>query len=551
MTGPTILGPDGKALPRPRASALAGSSGTPWDGADVYGQHTAGWNPLLWSPDVEINQYRDRLVSRVRDLVRNDGWASGTVTRILDAAIGGEFRPIAKPDYRALAALSGNPAFDHVWADEFGRAVDAAWRTWADDPGRYCDAGRRLTFTQQARVAFRHKLVDGDALALVLWLPERMGPGRARYATSLQLIDPDRLSNPAQAYDTEWCRGGVEIDRYGAAVAYHIRRAHQGDWFAAAQAVSWERVAREDEFGRARVVHDFEHDRAGQHRGGAGIFTPVLTRLKMLIKYDSTELDAAIINALLAAYIESPFDPALVGEAHGEGEGLGAYQEQRAGFHQERGLRLNGARIPTLFPGEKINAVAASRPVSNFADFESAVLRNVAAGAGVAEQTVSQDWSRTNYSSARAALLEAWKTMNRRRADFGAGFASPARTAWLEEEFDRNELPLPSGASARGRATGEVPDFIEARGAYARCRWIGPGRGWIDPVDEKAGAILGIDAGLSTLDAECAENVGVDWQEILHQRALEIDSFKKLGLPLPSWANAQTARDAAKKPEAQ
>lgn len=542
MAGPTILGPDGKPLARPRASALAGESMTPWDGADVYGQHTAGWNPLLWSPDVEINQYRDRLVSRVRDLVRNDGWASGTVTRILDAAIGGEFRPVAKPDYRALAALSGNAGFDHVWADEFGRAVDAAWRTWADDPGRYCDAGRRLTFTQQARVAFRHKLVDGDALALVLWLPERMGPGRARYATSLQLIDPDRLSNPAQAYDTETCRGGVEIDRYGAAVAYHIRRAHQGDWFAAAQAVSWERVAREDEFGRARVVHDFEHDRAGQHRGGAGIFTPVLTRLKMLIKYDSTELDAAIINALLAAYIESPFDPALVGEALGEGEGLSAYQEQRAGFHQERGLRLNGARIPTLFPGEKINAVAASRPVSNFADFESAVLRNVAAGAGVAEQTVSQDWSRTNYSSARAALLEAWKTMSRRRADFGAGFASPARTAWLEEEFDRAELPLPGG---------EVPDFIEARGAYSRCRWMGPGRGWVDPTAEKTGSVIGMDAGLSTLEMEAAENVGVPWEELLEQRALELKRFDELGIPRPEWAGQLTATQAAKKPEAQ
>lgn len=543
--GVSILGPDGRPLPprRPRAAALAGSGQmTPWDGADVFGQHTAGWNPLLWSPDVEINQYRDRLVSRVRDLVRNDGWASGTVTRILDAAIGGEFRPVAKPDYRALAALSGNAAFDHVWADEFGRAADAAWRTWADDPGRYCDAGRRLTFTQAARVAFRHKLVDGDALALVLWLPERIGPGRARYATALQLIDPDRLSNPAQAYDTEWCRGGVEIDRYGAAVAYHIRKAHQGDWFAAAQAVTWERVAREDEFGRARVVHDFDHDRAGQHRGGTGIFTPVLTRLKMLIKYDGTELDAAIINAMLAAYIESPFDPALVGEAFGEGECLGAYQAQRAGFHDERALRLNGARIPTLFPGEKINMVAATRPVSNFADFEGAVLRNVAAGAGVAEQTVSQDWSRTNYSSARAALLEAWKTMNRRRVDFGSGWASPARAAWLEEESDRGELPLPAG---------EVPDFIAARGAFSRCRWMGPGRGWVDPTAEKQGSVIGMDAGLSTLEMEAAENVGVPWEELLEQRALELKRFDELGIPRPEWAGQLTATQAAKKPEAQ
>jgi capsid protein len=37
----------------------------------------ANWQPALWSPDNEINIYRDRIVSRMRDLVRNDGWASG------------------------------------------------------------------------------------------------------------------------------------------------------------------------------------------------------------------------------------------------------------------------------------------------------------------------------------------------------------------------------------------------------------------------------------------------------------------------------------------
>lgn len=39
-------------------------------------------------------------MSRARDLVRNDGWANGAVTRLLDNAVGANFRPIMKPDYR-------------------------------------------------------------------------------------------------------------------------------------------------------------------------------------------------------------------------------------------------------------------------------------------------------------------------------------------------------------------------------------------------------------------------------------------------------------------
>lgn len=537
----TIYGPNGEALPAAtrRASMLAGAGSSPYDAADIYGQHMAAWRPYLGSPDSDLNMYRDRIAARVRDMVRNDGWAAGAVTRVLDNAIGANFRPNAKPDYRALAAYSGNSAFDSVWADEFGRAVEACWRTWANDPGRYCDAARSLTVSQIMRLAFRHKLVDGDALAVMQWMPERVGVGRARYATTIQLVDPDRLSNPQLRFDTQALRGGVEVDEYGAAIAYHIRRAHQADWFSADKSLTWDRIPRETEWGRPVIVHDFDHDRAGQHRGGAGVLTPVLQRLKMLVKYDSTELDAAIINAIFGAYIESPYDHALVEGALGEGDEIGANQAERSAFHSERKIALGEARMPILFPGEKIGVVSAARPNSNFREFEGAVLRNAAAGIGISAQQLSNDWSDVNYSSARAALLEAWKTLTRRRGDFAAGFASPIYGGWLEEAMEVEGLPLPSGA----------PDFVECRGAYSRCEWIGPGRGWIDPVAEKQGAILGMDAALSTLQQECAEQ-GQDYEEVIAQRAKEVRMFKEHGLPLPEWAAGSPASQASQQPEA-
>lgn len=534
-----ILGPDGYPIPPRRPSALVGPSGAPYDAADIMGDHMASWRPPLWSPDTELNMYRDRIVSRVRDLVRNDGWAAGGVTRILDNAIGANFRPIVKPDYLALAALTGNKEFDAKWADEFGRVVEAWWRVWANDPGRYCDLERNLTVSQIMRLGFRHKLVDGDALALMHWKEDRIGRGRARFATTVQLVDPDRLSNPQQQFDQHRTRGGVKLDDDGAAVGYYIRKAHQGDWFSAADSMSWELVDRETSWGRQIVVHDFDSDRAGQHRGGAGILTPVVQRLKMLITYDSKELDAAIINAIFGAYIESPFDHQFVEQALGENDELNAYQQGRVDFHNDRRIQLGGARMPILFPGERINAVTAARPASNFADFENAVLRNAAAGMGISAQQLSQNWSDVNYSSARASLLEAWKTLSRRRSDFAIGFAQPIFNAFLEELFDEVELPLPDGA----------PDFIDARAAYSRCTWMGPGRGWVDPVAEKQGAILGMQSGLSTLEAECAENVGTDWEEILDQRARECEAFKERGLPLPPFMVLETATEATKKPE--
>ncbi|WP_310630814.1 phage portal protein [Paraburkholderia sp.] len=555
MTNPNvqILGADGKPMPparRGRALGMNGSyngysSHSAYDAADMRGQHMRDWNPVLWSPDGELNPYRDRIVSRVRDLVRNDGWASAAITRTLDNVIGADFRPVCKPDYRALAIQTGLSTFDHRWADEFGRALEAAWRTWSEDPARFCDAQRKLTVSQMFHVAFRHKLIDGDALGILQWLPERLAKG-ARYATVLQLIDPDRLSNPQQNFDQQTMRGGVEVDEYGAAIAYHIRKAHQGDWFSGNKQVSWERIAAETEWGRPIVVHDYDFDRASQHRGGAGILTPVLERLKMLIKYDGTELDAAIINAIFGAYVTSPFDKQLVGEALGDGEEeahetMNGYQDARADFHDKNQLRLGGARLPILFPGEDIKTVAAARPAGNFAEFENAMLRHVAAGTGMSAQQISQNWSDVNYSSYRAAALEAWKTFDRRRKNFGRGFGQPILCALAEEAMDLGELPLPAGA----------PEFMAARAAYTRAWWMGPGRGYVDPLKERQGAALGIESGFSTLEEESAELSGTDWRDNVDQRAIEVEYYESRGVPLPSTLQGAGADVATEEPKAQ
>ena len=525
---------------RRRTSMIRGEGATAYDAAGYDSPETRDWNAYLVSPDVEINFTRDIVVARVRDLVRNDGWASGAVTRILDSVIGADFRLVAKPDWQALGAYA--KTLDRVWADEFGRAAEALWRSWANDPGRWCDGGRRYTVPQLFRLAFRQELVDGESLAVMLWLPQRMGYGRARYSTALQLIDNDRLSNPQLGIDTIHRRAGVEIDDWGAAIAYHIRRAHQGDWFNAANSVIWDRIGRETEFGRPVVIHHFDSDRPAQHRAAGGLFTPVLGKLKMLSQYDQVELQAAVVNSVFAAYIESSAEIATMQDALSPQQSGG-----EAPMHDSR-LKIKDGILPVLRPGEKIVALDSKRPYSGYGPFERAVLRNVASAMGITAEQLSQDWSTVNYSSARAALLEAWKTLDRRRRDFGSGFASPVYGAFLEEAMDRGELPLPAGA----------PDFIEARAEYACCKWMGPPRGWIDPTKEAQAAVLRMDAGLSTLEQECAEQ-GLDWEEVVAQREVERRRFIQLGLPFPTWFGQETpagesAEQAAakpKKPEAQ
>jgi capsid protein len=57
-----------------------------------------------------------------------------------------------------------------------------------------------------------------------------------------------------------------------------------------------------------------------------------------------------------------------------------------------------------------------------------------------------------------------------------------------------------------------------------------------------------MDATLSTLKHECAEQ-GLDYKEVLHQRANEIRLLEELGIELPDWVGIDALAEAAK-PEA-
>ncbi|WP_435330820.1 hypothetical protein [Morganella morganii] len=58
-----ILGADGRPLPpaapKMKYGALSGSGRVPYDAADSFSDQMANWQPALWSPDNEINIYRE------------------------------------------------------------------------------------------------------------------------------------------------------------------------------------------------------------------------------------------------------------------------------------------------------------------------------------------------------------------------------------------------------------------------------------------------------------------------------------------------------------
>lgn len=519
----TALSVPAAAGAKPRVRVPAGRQGSAnFTGADLQHQDLAGWVPRRQPSDVALLWEQETLVGRSEDLARNDGWARSGKRRYLDSMVGSGLRLFANVDYKALG-------LEAAWAREFNRAAEARYRTWSEDPDCFCDAGRRLSIGAMHRLLAGFELEAGEGIAVALWL-DRGGPSR----TAFQVINPARLGNPWGRPESEEMRGGVELGSQGEPLAYWFAHAHPGDTLAwGARRFDWERVERETWWGRRQVLHSFEALDANQVRGVTP-FAPLIKSLKMLGRHDEATLQAAVIDAVLGAYVESPMDPELVAQALGAGKGgaLGDYQAGREAFHKASAIRFGQTQLPILFPGEKVNLVASQRPGSNFVPFQEFVLRKIAAGLGVTYEQLSQDWSKVNYSSARAALLEAWKFLAVQRHSFAFNVPQQMYALWLEEELDAGTLPLPANA----------PDFYApgAKAAYSRARWIGPARGHVDPEKEAKGQALLYELGSTDLQTICAEQ-GRDWEEVAEQRLVELQRFKELGLPPPSWARMEGA----------
>lgn len=501
-----LVAADGTPL---RRLANAYTTTTAFRGADRLSQEMGGFLPPLRAAAAELHPERDALVARNRDLIRNNGFAAGIETELLESVIGSNWRLSAKPNWRALGLT-------YRQAIEWAARVEALWKAYADDPGCWIDASRKLRFAGLLRAQFATWFGTGEHLAVPVWLPDRVGPGRAQCATAIRLIDPDRLSNPSGSPESARLRGGIALGDHGEPLGYWIRNAHPNDYVLAIEAMTWTFVPRETEWGRPTCLHGGDFKRADQHRAPPPM-SSVLEALRMQDVYERGEASAAILNAIFAAVLQLPLhgDPEFAEEM--------LTGKKKDGTALESGtadVNLSGLRIPQLPPGVELKFLNAARPVAPaFAQFEESVLRRISAGIGLSYEQVARDYSKTNYSSARASLLQAWKFLTGRSEFMASTFADHLYALWLEEQIDQGVIELPAGA----------PDFYTARSAWTQSRWIGPGRGLIDPTKERQASQMGIDIGLSTLEEEVASE-GKDWNDILEQRAYEMERMRELGM---------------------
>jgi lambda family phage portal protein len=186
-------------------------------------------------------------------------------------------------------------------------------------------------------------------------------------------------------------------------------------------------------------------------------------------------------------------------------------------------IGIDGAMIPHLFPGTKLNLKNVGTPGGVGTQYEESLLRYIAAGLGLSYEALSHDYSKTNYSSGKLATNQMDQFMASRKRHVADRFASDVYALVLEEMMADGDVPLPRGVRR------DIFYAKLAKEAFCSCTWIGSGAGQVDEIKETQAALLRIAGGVSTHEKECA-GMGLDWRDVVAQRAREVTAFEKVGV---------------------
>lgn len=445
---------------------------------------TADWFTSNTSADAEIKTSLRKLRDRSRQLCRDNPYARQAKRTTQINVIGQGIKMQSQ-----VMALRGKKRDDRI-----NTAIETAWERWCKRD--HCDVAGRNSFLMMELLAAGALPESGE----VLFRMVRQRFGKSRIPLALEIIESDLLDDEytgeVSAKGNEW-RMGVEIDKWGRPVRYAFLTRHPGDyWFQGADRKNEKHV-----FLPAKdVIHLFIPERPGQNRG-VPWFASVMDDVHQLEGYEQ----AAVVRARAASALMG-----FITSAEGELEGDTVENDQRLS-------EFEAGVFKYLNPGESITVPNLSSPDAQYEMFVRAKTRRFASGFGASYETISRDFSETNYSSSRLSLLEDREHWRNVQSYLVENFHQRVFEEWLDAAVLSGEL--------------ELPDYELRPDRYDRPRWQARGWSWVDPLKEVQAYREAEAAGYMT-KSQIVAQLGSDLDDNLQQLQREQQLALDLGVTL-------------------
>lgn len=427
-------------------------------------KRTQRWFTNGSDANAEIAMDLNTLRNRSRDLRRNNPIAKRAIEEATNGVVGTGIRTIIKGSSKDI--------------------LQVKWNKWAGTTK--CDYDGQNNLMGLQRLILDAVQESGEVLV------RRRSINDMEFPFQFQVMEADFLKNSLinelNPDNENKIIQGVEYNKSGKRVAYHLYKTHPGSVDFGMKVETIRVPANE-------MWHIFRQERPGQVRG-VPWSSAIMIRIKDLDDFQDAQLMRQKIASLFTAFVHDINADVDSGDDSDEDE-LGATMEP--GIIEE-------------LPAGKTVTFANPPGVENYKEFIGVNLRGIAVGYGLSYEALSGDLSEVNFSSAKMG----WNSMQR---NFDVWRAQYMKLKFMDPVFEvfLSMMDLTGVLYSADTASKHIP----------------PRQVMIDPAKEVPSTIKSIRAGLTSLPTEIART-GEDPDEVLQEIADSNKKTEDMGLILDS-----------------
>jgi len=447
------------------------------------------WSPRGQSADTAIINSLGIRLARSRDLTQTTASGAAALRAFKRRVVGRGISPVP------VVRIDGKELSD------FNEKAAELFYDWANDASAVDIEGRK-TFWEVQRLIACDLFAAGEHMIVKRIYRRNDGlPG-----FQLQCFEPEQLDTTMTSFNGNEVRHGIELNEYGAAIAYHFATKHPFDTMGFSTSLRSVRIE------ASRVYHIFDVERVRQSHGVPRP-APVMSRIRGMEAYDDATLQAARMEACIGLKITSANGgsediPGLVNPTGSDGTDADGNRE----VNFQPGMVFQGQ------PGETIDLLDPKRPGGQYAMYMESQQRAIGAGVGLGFGQLTMDFTKGTYSGQRQEMLEVNTETDVCQDIIISKFCDP---------FWRDFVTV----CVLGGLL-DVPDFFASPRVYTRVEWNGPPRPWIDPRNEAEAAIALIDKGLNSRTRvlnEMGHTVRGTFQQLANEQAIANEMGIKIG----------------------
>lgn len=452
------------------------------------------------------------LRARSAQLFNENLYARGLIRRLVTNEINTGLTPEAAPDEQVIGVAEDS-------LNDWTETVETRFGIWGKTP-ELCDWKHTSTFGAIQRAARAEALISGDALVVLRQSQRAKLP-------MVQLVSGNKVQTPlgdqVNLRKGHVIRHGVEFDATGRVAAHWVK---QDDG-------SSKRIpAYGEKSGRRISWLVFGTDKRLDDVRGQPLLSLVLQSLKEIDRYRDSAQRKAVINSVLAMFIEKTEDKAGTLPVTG-----GAVRRDKATTTDSDGKKrsfnianqIPGLVMEELQTGEKPVGFHSQGTDVNFGTFEEAIIQAVAWANEIPPEILRLAFS-NNYSASQAAINEFKIYLNKVWADWGETFCSPIYVEWLLSETLLQKISAPSLLESWRN-----PQKYDVFGAWVSVDWYGSIKPSTDMLKQAKGSKLLVAEGWSTNAREARITTGTKFSKNIKRLKRENEQKVEAARPLAEF----------------